>query len=143
MAQVAQAQPTPLREVKRAPLRLGFFVLVSCFDLFIVIFAAVAILQIIGVIDVPATHPYVEVWGSRYGLDGPAYPWLVGALATWTVVAAWFAQGGRHFAFVLGAALAWVAFGLALVVIGSGEGLLVQRSVWALLLISCRSWFTS
>jgi hypothetical protein len=143
MAQATELSSTSRRAVRRPPLRLGIFVLFSCIYVFVVVAAALGILQILGVINVPVSNTDVEVWGSRYGLDGPAFPWIVGPLATWTVAAAWFAQDGRHFAFVLAAALAWVAFGLLLVVTGSGEGLLVQRLVLAVLLISCRSWFTS
>jgi hypothetical protein len=106
-----------------------------------VVFALVTILGYIGLPQVLGSGAGVEVWGSRYTLDPPTYPWIAGGLGVLSVGAAWFARDGRRFAFVLAVALGWVALGLAAVATGSGAGLLAQRTIWALLLFTSRSWF--
>jgi hypothetical protein len=117
------------------------FVVFSLLDMFIVVVAVVTILGYVGLPQVLGSGATVEVWGSRYTLDPPTYPWVAGALGALSVGAAWFARDGRRFAFVLAVALAWVALGLAAIATGSGAGLLAQRIVWALLLFTSRSWF--
>ncbi len=135
--------PSPsLSEAAPRPVRLSFFVFCSLLDMFIVVFAVVTILGYVGLPQVfDGQRAGVEVWGSRYSLNPPTYPWIAGALGALSVGAAWFARDGRRFAFVLAVALAWVALGLAAIATGSGAGLLAQRTVWALLLFTSRSWF--
>jgi hypothetical protein len=123
---------------------LSVFVLVSWLDVFIVVGAGLTVLTALGLLPhLFAADGYVAVWGSRYSLDPPAFPWVAGSLGVLTLLAAWFAVNGRRFAFVLAVSLAWVGFGWAAVATGSGNGLLLERSFMAVLLITCRSWFTS
>jgi len=117
------------------------FVFFSLLDIFIVVFAFATILSYLGIPRIMGSGATIEVWGSRYTLDPPTYPWIAGGLGALSVGAAWFARDGRRFAFVLAVALAWVALGLAAIATGSGAGLLAQRTVWVLLLFTSRSWF--
>jgi hypothetical protein len=112
-------------------------------DLLIVVVAVLSILAVFGLPRILGPGAFVEIWGSRYTLGPPTFPWVVGAVGALSVVAAWFAYDGRRFAFVLAVALGWVALGLAAIAAGFGEGLLVQRTICALLLLTCRSWFRS
>ena len=125
------------------PIRLSFFVLSTLVDMFVVVFAVVTILGYLGLPQILGSGAFVEIWGSRYTLDPPTYPWVAGALAVLSVSAAWFAKNGRRFDFVLAVALGWVGLGLAAIATGSGPGLFAQRTVWALLLVTSRSWFRS
>lgn len=143
MAVVTSLASASVPKIKRPPLRLYLFVLFAILDAFIFVAAIVTALTLIGLMPTifDSSKAYVEVWGSRYTLDQPTYPWVVGILSAMSFASAWFVAHGRHFPFVLAVALAWVALGIAAIATGSGAGLLILRIVLTLLLFSSRGWF--
>ena len=129
---------------RQRPLRVLAFVLLCCADALIATFAIIEIANLALGTNVGNFSDWtVQVWGSVYTLDPPTFPWVVGILAILSVAAGWSAAHGRHFGFVVVAGLAWVALGLAALSTGSGGGLLAQRVVWLLLVVSARPWFRS
>jgi hypothetical protein len=106
------------------------------FDGFIVVFA---LAQIFGIFDL--SGGVTQIWWSHYTHDPPTFPWVVGVLGALSVAAAFLAMNGWRFAIVFGVALAWVALGVVAIATGSGEGLLAQRTFYAALLFTSRSWF--
>lgn len=139
----ASLGPAPLPRAKGPPLRLSVFVFFSLVDGGIVAASVVAALALAGLLPslFDFSEAFVDVWGSRYTLDQPTFPWVVGILGAMSAGSAWFAAQGRHFPFVLAAAVAWVALGVAALATGSGAGLLAYRTVLALLLFTSRWWF--
>ena len=115
----------------RVPTSVSLAIALLALDGFMLVFA---LATITGIDDMSTGG--VQVFGSSYRLDPPAFPWILGVLSGLSIVAGWFASRLRRLPFVLGVALAWVVLAIAAITQGSGPGLLVER----LLIVAALLW---
>jgi hypothetical protein len=106
----------------RVPNSIALAAVLFALDAFVLVDA---VGQALGLSDMSSAG--VQILGDWYRFDGPAFPWIVGVLAAFSLVAGWQASQLRRLPFVMGVGLVWVALAGVAIATGSGPGLLIER----------------